>query len=259
MTLTAPPTAAVTGRDTARISRLRAQLGFELRFLLLRGENLLVNLLIPAGALLAFGSLGSPPEGYDKSVDFLMLGVIALGMIGAGMVSMGVSTGYERHYHVLKRLGATPLGRGELLLAKAGSIFVIQLVQVVLLALLATVFLDWSLPGRVWLAVPVLLAGSLCFASIGFLLAGRLSAEANMALNNVLFIAFIALGGMLTPLDRLPSLVERLASLLPGAAVTDCLRAVLAHGEVPALTDVAVVVVWTAVCAVAAARTFRWD
>lgn len=45
------------------------------------------------------------------------------------MVSLGIGTGFERTYHVLKRLGATPLGRTRPIAAKVASVIVVELAQ----------------------------------------------------------------------------------------------------------------------------------
>ena len=44
--------------------------------------------------------------------------MLALAVMSTAMVSLGIATGFERRYGVLKRLGSTPLGRSGLLSAK---------------------------------------------------------------------------------------------------------------------------------------------
>src|ERR1017187_10599913 len=53
--------------------------------------------------------------------------------MSTAMVSLGIATAFERSYGVLKRLGATPLGRPVLLTAKIASVIVVEIIQVVLL------------------------------------------------------------------------------------------------------------------------------
>ena len=49
--------------------------------------------------------------------------------MSTAMVSLGIATGFERQYGVLKRLGATPLGRPRLVAAKTAAVVLIELVQ----------------------------------------------------------------------------------------------------------------------------------
>src|SRR5205085_1992665 len=62
-------------------------------------------------------------------VDFLVPGMLALAVMSTAMVSLGIATGFERRYGVLKRLGATPLSRAGLLAAKTIDVLAIEVLQ----------------------------------------------------------------------------------------------------------------------------------
>ena len=55
------------------------------------------------------------PTGTSHPVDFLVPGILALAVMSTAMTALGIGTGFERGYGVLKRLGSTPLGRPRLL------------------------------------------------------------------------------------------------------------------------------------------------
>ena len=93
---------------------LRLQIGAELRILARNGEQLLLILGIPMLLLAFFSKVEILPTGGQESVDFLLPGIIALAVMSTSMVSLGIATGFERSYSVLKRLGATPLGTWRL-------------------------------------------------------------------------------------------------------------------------------------------------
>jgi len=242
-----------------RTRRVAAQLSVETRLMLRRGENLLVTILIPAAVLLTFGTMQDPPAGYAHTSDFLLPGVVALAVISTGMVSLGISTAYERFYRVLKRLGVTPLTRLDLLAAKGGAVLAVELMQVAVLAGLAVAVLGWRPAATAWLAAPVLVLGTACFTGLGLLMAGALRAEATLALANALFLAFLALGGIVTSLDRYPGWLADLVRLLPATALAAALRSVLADGDAPGLLDLGVLIAWTAAVLLLTVRTFRWD
>ncbi len=136
-------------------------------------------------------------------VDFLVPGVLALAVMSTAMVSLGIATGYERRYGVLKRLGSTPLSRGGLLAAKTANVLAIEVVQAVVIVVTG-IALGWSTSARILPAVVLLLVGTVAFAGIGMLMAGTLRAEANLAAANALFLVLLFLGGMAYPLTRLP-------------------------------------------------------
>ena len=105
----------------ARTSRaLAALVATELRLALRRGENLLVTAIIPPAVLAFFASTAMLPV-PGRPVDSLLPGAIALGIIAAAFVALGISTGYERSYGVLKRLGGAPIEPWTVLAAKVAS------------------------------------------------------------------------------------------------------------------------------------------
>jgi ABC-2 type transport system permease protein len=241
-------------------ARIRTRVAVELRMTARRAENLLAMLVIPIAVLVFFASLRIPAGAADP-VAFLLPGVLALGIVASGLVNLGIATAYERQYGVLKRLGGSPLTRGQLILAKAAAVLVFVVAQVVLLIAVAATFLGWSPPATInaGLAVIAILLGTAAFAGLGLLLAGTLRAEATLALANGLFLATLLLGGIVQPVDELPGPLASLASLLPGAALAETLRAALGTSQLEALAPLAVLAVWAVALPVAAARTFRWE
>ena len=76
-----------------------------------RGESLLLTIGIPVVLLVFFSEVHLLPTGTAHPVSFLAPGILALAVMGTAMVNLSIATGFERGYGVLKRLGATPLGR----------------------------------------------------------------------------------------------------------------------------------------------------
>ena len=91
------------------LSQVRTELALSSR----QGEQLLVSIGIPLLILVFFSSVDvlPLPAGVDEPIDFLAPGVLALAIMSTSLVSLGIGTGFERSYGVLKRLGAAPLGR----------------------------------------------------------------------------------------------------------------------------------------------------
>jgi len=228
-----------------------------------RGETLLVTIGIPVAFVIFFSTVHVlPTEG--RSVDFVVPGVLALAVMSTAMVSLGIATGFERGYGVLKRLGATPLRRDRLVVAKLGAVLVVEALQAAVL-LPVGLGLGWrphahgGAATAVVEVVAVLLLGTAGFGGLGLFLAGVLRAELNLALANGLYIVLLLLGGMLVPLSKLPGALADVAKVLPAAALSGGLHAVLGSGRaVPAESWVALAV-WAVAAPAAAALTFRWE
>ena len=239
--------------------RLITQLRAELQLTLRNGEQLLLTLGIPVLLLVFFSLVDVLPTGTKDPVDFLAPGVLALAVMSTSMVSLGIGTGFERTYHVLKRLGVTPLGRPRLIAAKIAAVAVVELIQFAVLVPVAYA-LGWSPSAPNWLAaIGAVLLGTMAFAGVGLTLAGRLRGELNLAAQNGLYLVLLLLGGMVIPFAKLPGGIRAVAHVLPSGALADVLHDVLGGVGTQPGTSWVVLAVWAVVGPALAAATFRWD
>jgi ABC-2 type transport system permease protein len=257
------PVGAGTPARPASWLRMALALGaYEFRLVLRRGEGLLITFVIPAGVLLVFSAFDtSGGTATGAPVDRLLPGSIGLAVIAASLVSLAISTGYERAYGVIKRLGGSPAGTSVVVASKTASVVIVELVQMVLLVGIATVALGWAAgPGAsLPLTLAALLLGTVAFAGLGLLMAGTLRAEATLALANLLFLLSLVLGGIVMPLDRLPGAVQSVAEVLPPAALVHTLTIGLGGSTGDATESLAILAGWAVLFATLAARKFRWD
>ncbi len=222
------------------------------------GEQLLLTLVIPLLLLVGLSRLPADLVGHSPAVDAVTPGILALAVVSTAFTGQAIATGFERRYGVLKLLGATPLGRSGLLVAKTLGVLAVEAVQVVLVAGVALA-LGWSPVGSALSALVLLVLGTAAFSALGLLLAGTLRAEATLAVANGIYLLLIAVGGVIIPADRLPAALEPMVSLLPSAALGQGLRDVLLHGQTLPVGAALVLLVWAAVAGVMTARTFRWS
>jgi ABC-2 type transport system permease protein len=233
----------------------------ETRLLLRNGEQLLLAVVIPLLALVG-GVLAARRVDLEfdhPAVDVLTPGVLALAIMSTSFTSLAISTGFERRYGLLKRLGASPLPRLGLLLGKVGALLVVEVLQVLVIGTVGLA-LGWRPdPGAVGLlaAVGGALAGTAAFASLGLALAGTLRAEATLAAANLVYLLLLMGGGIVAPRSSYGAAEPALA-LLPSAALGDVMRAALVDGSVDA-SAFGVLVAWTIAGAALAGRYFRWE
>jgi ABC-2 type transport system permease protein len=240
------------------VKLLGVQVRAELAATLRNGEQLLLTLVIPVLLLVFFSLVDILPSGDEAAVDFLVPGILALAVMSTAMVSLGIKTGFERSYLVLKRLAVTPLGRGRLVGAKIVTVAIVEVVQVAVLLPVALA-LGWDPDtARSLLVVPAVAAGTVAFAGLGLLIAGRLRAELNLAVQNGLYLVLLLTGGIVFPLDELPDVAADIAGFLPSAALADVLRDAMGGAAVDPTQSWIVLVAWAVAMPLAAARTFRW-
>lgn len=239
---------------------LRAQTAAELRLTLRRGESVLLTVAIPVGLLIFFSTVRvlPHPRSYKAPVDFLSPGILSLAIMSTAMVSLGIATGFERQYGVLKRLGATPLGRARLLAAKTLSIVVIEVIQGAVLVAVG-LLLGWRPGGDPALAVLGALMATVAFAGIGLLMAGALRAEVTLAAANGLYLVLLLVGGMIFPLSQLPGPLADVARGLPAGALSAVFHGSLSAGASVPARAWAVLAGWAVAAPVAAGLAFHWE
>jgi ABC-2 type transport system permease protein len=226
------------------------------------GEQLVLTVALPVGLLLGLSltdivDLGTSGD-RSARLDVVVPGMLALAVLSTAFTALAIQTGFERRYGVLKRLGATPLSRSDLLVGKTLAVLAIEAGQCLLLASLGLV-LGWRPDALgLLLAVPLIGLGTAAFAALGLLLAGTLRAEATLAGANVVYLVLLAAGGIVVPVSDLPQRLAAWVELLPSAALAEALRTGLTFGEM-AFSDIAVLTAWLVIGAGAAVRWFRWE
>ncbi|MFI9148920.1 ABC transporter permease [Streptomyces sp. NPDC053367] len=251
-TYTPKPGAAPLGRMIA------AQAALETKMLLRNGEQLLLTVVIPTLLLVLFSSVDIVDTGAGEAVDFLTPGILALAVMSTAFTGQAIATGFERRYGVLKRLAASPLPRWALMTAKTASVLVTEVLQVLLVTVIALA-LGWDPRGNPLPVVLLLVLGTAAFSGLGLLMAGTLKAEATLAAANLVFLLLLVGGGVIVPLDRFPAGVQDVLALLPVSALSDGLRDVLQHGTGMPWGDLGILAVWAVVGLAAAGRFFRWE
>ncbi|MFE0865676.1 ABC transporter permease [Streptomyces rochei] len=251
-TYTPKPGAAPLGRMIA------AQAALETKMLLRNGEQLLLTVIIPTLLLVLFSTVDIVDTGAGEAVDFLAPGILALAVLSTAFTGQAIATGFERRYGVLKRLAASPLPRWGLMTAKTVAVLVTEVLQIVLLTVIAFA-LGWSPQGNPFAVLLLLILGTAAFSGLGLLMAGTLKAEATLATANLVFLLLLVGGGVIVPLDKFPDAAQTVLGLLPISALSDGLRDVLQHGASMPWGDLGVLAVWGVVGIAAAGKFFRWE
>lgn len=226
----------------------------ETKLLIRNGEQLLLALVIPLGILI----IGKIVGGTFGDLALLAPSVLALAIWSSAFTSVAIATGFERRYGVLERLAATPLGRPGLLAGKAISVIIVvggQLVILVAAGLILGWRPHWEL-GATLVGLLIMIISIAGFVCLALAMAGRLRAEATLALANLVYVIFAAAGALVLPLARYPEFLQPIIRLLPTAALGEGLRA--AASGVAAPIPLLISFVWLMLAAAAAWKGFRW-
>lgn len=237
---------------------LVSQVSFETRLLLRNAEQLLLTILIPVVLLVLLLAVPVLDTDPTPKVDFLVPGVLALAVMSTAFTSLAIATGFERRYGVLKRLAVSPLPRWALLVAKAGTVLLVEAMQVVLIGGIGLA-LGWRPVGSPLAVALLIVAGTFAFGGLALLMAGTLRAEATLAGANLVYVLLLGLGGIFVPLDRFPSGAVPILEATPAGALVSGLRSVLVDGAGVPWVPLGILAAWALVGFAAAARWFRWE
>lgn len=234
------------------LSRVRSQAMFELGILIRNGEQFLLTIVIPVAVLIGLSAFR---EAIGVSDDDIVARALALAVIATAFTALAIGTGFERRSGTLQLLATTPIRRFDVLVGKAVTVLIVELAQTIILIVVALLL---GLPiGSLPLLVVGIVLGTWAFATLGFLIAGVMRAEAVLAIANALFLFFLIVGGITVSATSFPTWWSSLLPWLPSGALVDLLSAAVAGGfdSVSAL----VLFVWGAVLALLGHFAFKWE
>lgn len=237
-----------------------------------------VKAAVTQGTLRAFvdganvAASGSPPTyGFraepveDASLDLIQF--MTPGLLGwavAMSAAFGAAATLQgwRQSKLLRRLQLSPAPTWTIVSARIVVTVGIALVQMAVFLGIGRLAFGLQLSGWWWMGTPVLVAGTLCFMSLG-LLSGAVARTTEGAVNmaNFLILPMAFLGGSFFPLDAAPQWLRTVAVVLPLHHLNEGMLDVLVRGEGPSavLVPVGILLAFATVMTVLAAKIFRWD
>ncbi len=247
--------APAPGRAPMR-SVVASQIRMELTLTARRGEAIVLAMGVPLLVLLGAGLTEATNVPGDDRLAFVVPGVLALTVMSTAFTGQAITTGYERSYGVLKRLGASPLSRPGLLFAKTSAVLGLIVVQLLALALVGVV-VGWRPHfGQLLPALGVTVLATAAYSGLALLLASVLRPETTTAAATLIYVLMLAAGGIMF---AAPDLGPVGWFLLPLAAHAEALRATLSHDASVPLSIWLSLGTWAVVFVTAAARRFRWE
>jgi ABC-2 type transport system permease protein len=250
-----PGTFTADPRPATVPTMLAAQFGLELKLLLRNGEQLLLTMFIPITLLIGLTLLPLGSFGPNRAAAFVPA-IMALAVISTAFTGQAIAVAFDRRYGALKRLGATALPVWGIIAGKSLAVVTVVFLQSILLGAVGFA-LGWR-PAIAGLALGavVIALGTAVFAALGLLLGGTLRAEIVLAVANLLWFVFAALGALTLESGMISRGAQWVVRLTPSGALTEA----LSQAMTPSVDwfGLAVLAVWGGGAALAALRWFRF-
>jgi ABC-2 type transport system permease protein len=197
----------------------------------------------------------------SRYIDFLIPGLLGMNLMGSGMWGVGFALVDMRQRKLLKRFLATPMRRGDFLMAVATSRLVLMLLELVLLLGFGVVVFHMHVTGS-WLSILLIATiGALAFGGIGLLTASRAQKiETASGLINLVMMPMWIFSGVFFSYERFPAMVLPLIRILPLTALNDALRSIIIDGASVTAQGGRLLVLglWGGISFLLAVRWFRW-
>ena len=242
--------------------------GFEYSYDPARPESVLARRVVDDALQAAAGRKDSLPtsnrvssEPGARYIDFLIPGLLGMNLMNSGMWGLGFALVDMRQRKLLKRFVASPMRRGDFLLALASSRLVLMVIELALLLGFGMLAFHMRVLGSYLSILVISTLGALCFGGVGLLTGCRAQKiETVSGLINLVMMPMWIFSGVFFSYERFPAVVQPLIKALPLTALNDALRAAILEG-IPLTHQAARLLLlgaWGVVSYLLALRWFRW-
>jgi ABC-2 type transport system permease protein len=225
-----------------------------------------ILLMLLFGAIWGNVSLGEGGPDSATFISYLTPGLIVLSLLSNGLIGNATIMATYREKGILRRIQATPLPVGQLLLSSIMVQSAVMIVQTgIMLAVSILVFNAsynvWGLLG----AIPAVVFGAVMFMAMGTAVAALVTKTKTVeVVAQVINVPLMFLGGLWTPIDQLPDWLGNIARFLPTAMAADLVRSPLLSSfnfdatNLPVMVSAVGVALYLIASVLVAARFFRW-
>lgn len=207
-----------------------------------------------------------PQQVEDESLQPIQF--IAPGMIGYG-IAVGAVFGAAmtlitwRQTKLLRRLRLAPVPTAAIVGSRVAVSVGVAIVQLVIFVAISVLpFLGLQLNGAWYMALPLVVAGTLAFLAIGlFVGAVSKTVEGGSGLANLITLPMAFLSGAFIPLETAPAWMAAVAKFLPMTYLVEGMKDVMVRGEGPqaAVVPILIMLAFAVVVTAISTRVFRWD
>ena len=224
------------------------------------------------GNILGFVNLGGRPPLVSLSpqpiqtADLNFISYFVPSILGLSIMQVGLFAAIplvaDREKLILKRLGATPLRRWQLVGSNVAMRLLIAVLQAVVIVAVGGLLFGVEITGSLLLTAGFIVLGSLAFLALGYVIASFAKTEdAANGMTSVVQFPMMFLSGTFFPIELMPDPLQAVARAVPLTYLSDALRQVMVDGTAfaPLLVCAGVLGAWLVVCFGIAAKRFAWQ
>jgi ABC-2 type transport system permease protein len=197
-----------------------------------------------------------------KTIQFVTPGLLGWAIATSATFGAAATLVQWRTTKLLRRLRLAPISTSQLVVARIGVTVSIAIGQFALFVGLGVAAFGLKLTGSWWMALPLLVCGTLAFMAMG-LFAGSVSktVEGSTGLANFLVLPMAFLSGSFFPLSDAPTWLDIVSHVLPLRYLNDGMLDVMVRGDGPsaAVLPMGILVAFAAIVVLISSRFFTWE
>jgi ABC-2 type transport system permease protein len=230
-----------------------------MRLMLRNKLFLFFSLVMPMTFLFLF--LGIFSRGNAFVLPVMLAQVVAITVMG-NYWGLSVQLVMFREQGILRRFRLAPIGASDLLLSSIIANYVLTLPTLIIEFVLARLVFHVMTFGNLWTVLLLCTLGTICFASMGLIIASVTNTmQETQLINQLIWFVFLFLSGATLPIFILGKHVSQVAYYLPATYLVVGLQRSMLHGAGPMdMVPVFLSLIGTgAIAFVLSAQLFRWD
>jgi ABC-2 type transport system permease protein len=198
-----------------------------------------------------------------KTIQFVTPGLLGWAIATGATFGAALTLVTWRQKRILRRLRLAPIGATSVVGARVAVSVLVALIQTAIFIGVASLpYFGLKLSTYWWMVLPLVVAGTLAFLSIG-LLAGSWAKtqESASAIVNLIVLPMAFLSGSFFPLDNAPAWLRAISQALPLKHLNQAMLDVMVRGRSPAsvLPQIGLLLAFALVVSLLATKLFRWD
>ncbi|MFI5010423.1 MAG: ABC transporter permease [Solirubrobacterales bacterium] len=217
------------------------------------------NFLLPLLFLAFFGAIF---HGQPSKLAHLVPGIAAMSVMSTTFTALAYNIVYLRERGVLKRIHGTPLPTISYFGGVAGNAVTNTALQIAIITCAGKIFFGTGWPQDWGELVVFVIAGVICFASLGVAFAHVIpNFESTAAYVNAVFLPVIFISGVFYDVSNVPVFLRDIAQALPLTPLIEGLEGAMVTGKGLSenLTALAVIALWGTFGLLFAVRGFSWE
>lgn len=197
------------------------------------------------------------------TIQYLTPGLLGWAVSISGVFGAAATLVDWRKNKILRRLRLSPVAIPSVIGARVGVSMAVSMVQLAIFIAVASLpFFGLHLTGYWWMAIPVLMVGTLAFLALGMVVGAiAKTGEGASGLGNLIVMPMAFASGSFFPLDQAPQWLQTVSLVSPLRYINDALLDVMVRGDTPAsvLPELGILAAFTVVVGGIAWKIFKWD